>query len=355
MTHAYQPSTLLLSADDVATFLPMSTCITAVEGAFRKLGQGLADPPSAMAIPSTDGGFHVKAAILDVDRRYFAVKTNGNFTGNRTRNRLPTVQGLVILCDADNGRVLAVIDSSEITARRTAAATAVAVKFLAAEDASVAAICGCGVQGEAQLEAIATVVSLRRVMAYDKDGERAVRYAKRMSEQLGLDVEPGELTNAVAHKPDIWITCTTSTEFFLLPEHVKDGAFVAGVGVDSEYKKELAPALLERAHVVTDQTAQCEQIGDLHQALSAGCNPRTVTELGEVVAGLVPERRGPRDICVFDSTGIAVQDVAAAAAAFEAAASFYNGGGKVYGFEFGNRVVASPFMLRDDFGYQGPF
>lgn len=326
--------TLVLTAQDVARLLPMTVCVDAVERAFKQLGEGNAEPPVTVAIHSGGGGFHVKAAVLDLGRRYFAVKSNGNFPANHTLHGLPTIQGLVMLCDADDGRVLAVIDSIEITARRTAAATAVAAKYLARSDARVAVICGCGYQAQSQLDALTTVLPLEEVVVYDVDHARAGRFAMTMSERCRVNVQATDLAEAAARLPDVWVTCTTSTEFFLQPAHVKPGAFVAGVGVDSEHKQELAPTLLARAHVVTDRTQQCEQIGDLHHALAAGITPRSIVELGDVVAGRTPGRAQPDDIYVFDSTGIAVQDVAAAAAVFEAAESLQHAGGAVTAIAF---------------------
>ena len=108
-----------------------------------------------------DGGFHIKAAGLELGRLYFAVKTNANFPDNPRRHGLPAIQGVIVLCDADDGRPLAVMDSIEVTIRRTAAATAVAAKYLARPDAGAVTICGCGSQGRAQLRALARVLPLR--------------------------------------------------------------------------------------------------------------------------------------------------------------------------------------------------
>ncbi|HEU0301688.1 MAG TPA: hypothetical protein VFR37_19705, partial [Longimicrobium sp.] len=131
--------TLLLTRGDVARLLPMSRCIDAVEDAFRLLGEGKAQPPATLAVHVDGGGFHTKAGLLDRGGRpYFAVKTNGNFPGNGGRG-LPTIQGLLMLCDGSDGRVLAVMDSMELTALRTAAATAVAARVLARPGAAAAA------------------------------------------------------------------------------------------------------------------------------------------------------------------------------------------------------------------------
>jgi alanine dehydrogenase len=311
---------LILKAADVAANLPMAACITAVERAFQQLGLGIAAPPSTMAIHAQEGVFHIKAGILATERReYFAVKSNGNFPGNRARNGLPTIQGVVILCDATDGRVLALLDSMELTARRTAAATGVAAKYLARPDSRVAAICGCGIQAPAQLEALAAVLPLQSAVAYDLDYARAEEYAARMTAALGFPVQAvGALPDAVS-VCDVLVTCTTSREYLLHAEHVRDGMLIAGVGVDNEDKRELAPDLLARALVVTDVTSQCAQIGDLHHAIDAGVLSQddVYADLGAIAAGRAPGRTNAEQVFVFDSTGIALQDVAAAAAIYE--------------------------------------
>lgn len=326
--------TLLLARADVVRLLPMRVCIDAVEAAFRLLGQGRVQPPGSLSVPVEGGGFHTKAGVLPWgERLYFAAKTNGNFAGNGARG-LPTIQGLLMLCDASDGRVLAVMDSMEITALRTAAATAVAARVLARPEAAAAGVIGCGVQGRYQLRALAAVLPLRHVRAYDLRPESARAFAESMSAELGIEVAAVPGVRESARGADVVVTCTTAREFVLGREDVAPGTFVAGVGVDSEAKRELHPDLMAAARVVTDLRAQCGRIGDLHHALEAGAlaDPADHAELGEVVAGRRPGRAGDDEITVFDSTGMALQDVAAAAAVYEAAVA---DGGAVRSLAFG--------------------
>lgn len=313
--------TLLLSGAEVARLLPMGTAIEAVEAAFRLLGEGRAAPPAALSVAADGGGFHVKAAILPWSgRRYFVAKTNGNFPGNAMLG-LPTIQGLLLLCDAEEGSVLAVMDSMEITAIRTAAATAVAARRMARPGSAAAAVIGCGVQGGYQVRALAAVLPLRRVRAYDVRPERARTFAAALSAELGIPVEPAGSPAAAASGADVVVTCTTAREIVLRRGDVAPGAFVAGVGADSEAKWELDPGLRAHSRLVTDLRDQCARIGDLHHALEArAILLRDVhADLAEVVAGLRTGRESEGEVTVFDSTGLAIQDVAAAAAVFEAA------------------------------------
>jgi alanine dehydrogenase len=312
---------LFLDSGDVRALLSIEECIAAVEQAFRLHGEGKTPKPGVLGVHAPHGAFHIKAGILDLGRPYFAAKTNANFPGNVERYGLPTIQGVIALFDAERGTPLAILDSREITSLRTGAATAVAAKYLARDDASVATICGCGVQGRTQLAAVAAVRSLNRVYAIDRDPQQARRFAREMSNELRIDVIAASDLGAASRESDICVTCTPSRKAILGAGDVSAGAFVAGVGADNEDKQELDPALLARAAVIVDILDQAAVAGDLHHAIAAGVMTRNDVraELGEVVAGRKPGRMHNDEIIVFDSTGTALQDVAAAVAVYEKA------------------------------------
>jgi ornithine cyclodeaminase/alanine dehydrogenase-like protein (mu-crystallin family) len=249
------------------------------------------------------------------------MKINANFPGNPKRHGLPTIQGVIALFDASDGRVLALLDSIEITSIRTAAATAVAAKHLAREDASVVTICGCGEQGRSQLRAIMCVRPVRQVNAFDIDGDRAASYAREMAAELGVSVTAVPGLGAETRDTDIWITCTPAREWFLGRSNVRPGAFIAAVGADNDHKQEIEPELLASNVVIADVLDQCATIGDLHHALAASVMQRedVRAELADVVAGAKPGRLHDDEIIVFDSTGTALEDVAAAAVVYERA------------------------------------
>ena len=309
---------LLLTPKEVRNLLPLTACIVAVEQAFRLYGEGKAALPGVLGMHTRGGGFHIKAGFLQLNRNYFAAKVNGNFPGNPAFE-LPTIQGLVVLCDADDGRPLAVMDSIEITALRTAAATAVAAKYLSTQDAKVITICGCGKQGRMQLEALATVRRLKQVFAYDKNEDQARQFAQALASELALPVTAVTDLAVAVQRSHICVTCTTSHEPVLGVSDVIPGTFIAAVGADNPEKQELHPDLMAKAKIVTDLTDQCVSVGDLHHAIEAGAVTRAEVhaELGEVVAGKKPGRRSEEEIFIFDSTGMALQDVAAAAVAYE--------------------------------------
>jgi alanine dehydrogenase len=313
--------TLVLTQSDTANLLGWDECIAAVEGAFLLHAEGRSLPPAVLGVKAPGGGFHTKAAGLPLGRPYFAVKTNANFSENRARHGLPAIQGVVVLFDAGNGFPLAVIDSIELTIRRTAAATAVAAKYLARPDSSAVGIFGCGNQGRAQLRALARVLPLRRAYAYDTDAERARSYARAMAAELGIDVVAVETVGEAAVHSDVCVTCTPSRQALLFADQVRPGTFVAAVGADSADKQELDPRLMASGVVVADILEQCAAIGDLHHAIVAGVLGKedVHAELADLVAGRKPGRRRADEITIFDSTGTALQDVAAAAVVYEKA------------------------------------
>ena len=177
---------LLLTRSDVAQLLDLDSCITAVEAAFRLHGEGGATT-GVLAVHVPGGGFHIKAGTLRLSRPYFAAKTNANFPNNAVHG-LPTIQGLILLADAEVGTPLALLDSMEITTLRTGAATAVAAKYLARPDARTVALIGCGNQGWVQLRSVCRVRRLTSARVYDRDRSRAEELARGLRTELGLEI-----------------------------------------------------------------------------------------------------------------------------------------------------------------------
>jgi len=311
--------TLVLSRSDVQALLTLPDCIAAVEDAFRLHAEGRTFGPGVLAVHATDGSFHVKAAGLVGARRWFAAKTNANFPDNLARFGRPTIQGTVVLSDAEHGEPLAIMESGSITALRTGAATAVAAKYLARPESRVATIVGCGVQGQIQLAAIAAVLPLARVWLVDADRSRAKDLAARGEQTLPLDAEVTTNLKDALRDSDVCVTCTPSRQAFLMRAHVRPGTFIAAVGADNQGKQELEPALVAASTLVVDVMEQCAEIGELQHVLAASLMTREQVhaELADVVAGRRPGRTRADEITVFDSSGTALQDVAAAVAVYE--------------------------------------
>ena len=310
---------LFLGARDIQQVLPMRECISVVEDAFRAYGEGRAIPPIAVGLHTATGGFHIKAGTLDRGNSYFAAKINGNFPHNPEKLALPTIQGLIVLCDATHGTPLAVMDSREVTALRTAAATAIAAKYLARPEATAVTICGCGAQARFQLLGLSHIVRMRTVFAFDQSEDQVARFVTAIKSELDIAITPVRDLRTAISQSDICITCTPSQKPIVDADDVRPGTFIAAVGADNSSKQELTPQLMARGKIVCDVLEQCMVMGDLHHALDAGVVRQSdvFAELGEVVAGRKAGRQSQDEITIFDSTGMALQDVAAAALAFE--------------------------------------
>ncbi len=314
--------TLILTRSEIAGLMNFSDYVEAVEQAFNLLASNRVLGPGILDLPGKEGMFHAKAAGLPIgDNIYVAIKMNGNFPENKKRFGLPTIQGTIVLCDGIRGCPLAFMDSTEITIQRTGAATAIAAKHLARASSKTAMVCGCGKQGKIQLIALKHVLPLTRAFAYDQDFQVAEEFSAQMTQEIGFTVSPISDVEQAAQQCDVIVTCTTSRRYFLKKEHLSKGTFVAAVGADSHDKQEIDPALMASSKVVTDILDQCARIGDLHHAIQAKVMaPADVyAQLHEIVAGIKPGRSTEEEIVIFDSTGTAVQDVAAAAVAYQRA------------------------------------
>src|SRR5947209_8836942 len=216
----------ILSRADLSALMRFGDYVDAVADAFRLHAQGRAVLPPAMEIRADGGAFNVKGARLG---DYVAVKTNSNFPENPKRGR-PTIQGAILLFES-GGALLALIDSIEITIKRTGAATAVAARYLARPDSAVATIVGCGAQGRVQLEALRHGLDIRRVFAVDHDPAAAGKFAAEIAAQ-GLEVQVPATLRAATLDSDVIVTCTTAHTPYLGVADVRPGTFIAAIGAD---------------------------------------------------------------------------------------------------------------------------
>ncbi len=313
---------LLLNRDDVIALLSLPDCVDAVEQVMRRHAEGaLPLDPGVLGAHLPNGGFHIKTAAVGGSPGYFAAKVNANFPRNPATAGLPTIQGIIVLFETGSGRPLALLDSIEITALRTAAATAVAARYLARAEASTVTIYGCGRQGRSHLRALTHVRPITHAFALDLDPACARRFAAELGPELGVSVTPTEAMAAAVAASDICVTCTPAGEPVFPAALLHPGLFLAAVGADSPDKQELEPAVFRHSRVVVDDLAQAAALGDLHHAIAAGVIAAADVHatLGQVIAGRRQGRTSAEEIIVFDSTGTALQDVAAAALVYERA------------------------------------
>ena len=299
----------------------MGSCIDAVEAAFRARGLGSPTPSVVAGLPLELGKLHAKMASLELSRGYTVAKINANVPGNPARHGLPSIQGVVLLFDSATGTPLAALESASITSKRTAAATAVAAKWLAVAGASSLAMIGCGVQARAHVDALLHVRPITRLRAFDANRETAERFCLEMKAAHDLDAHVADTARTATQRSQIVVTSTPSRKAIIEADDIMPATFVAGVGADSEDKQELSVDLLRKAAVVVDDFDQCAHSGDLHHAIAAGALTLSDVRgsLDQIVSKQVRGRVDDREIIVFDSTGVAIEDVAAAVIVYEKA------------------------------------
>ena len=218
------PSLIVLSKEDLTALMPFGSYVDAVADAFRLHAEGRSVSPQPMHIPAEGGGFHVKAGSLPIGSGYTAIKVNGNFPNNRATRGLPTIQGAILLFDTATGSPVALLDSIEITIKRTGAATAVAARYLARPESQTAMIFGCGTQARVQLAALRHQLDIRHLF-HDNDMAAAASFASEIARE-GLDVDVPVKPKSATRASDVIVTCTSAHTPFLDVADVRAGTFI---------------------------------------------------------------------------------------------------------------------------------
>jgi ornithine cyclodeaminase/alanine dehydrogenase-like protein (mu-crystallin family) len=226
-----------------------------------------------------------------------------------------------MLFDPESGELLSIMQSDKLGQLRTGAASGVATKYLAREDATTLGIYGAGWQAESQLEAIAAAKKLDRIVVHSRTEESRKAFAEKMGEQLGLEIETTPAPEEPAAQ-DIVVTVTSSVEPVLRGEWLKPGAHVNAAGSNFLFKTEIDRDVVKRASLVTMDSREEMNLeaGNLLMALETGAIlPEAVRELGQIIAGHVPGRQSTEDITLFASQGLALEDLAAARLVYDRA------------------------------------
>jgi alanine dehydrogenase len=304
---------VLLSGADLRRLLEPKLVIDALREAYAALADNPQDQGRSLAFMIEGGSIHVKSGLLPGSHLAFASKVNVNLPDNRKLRQLPTIQGVVVVCDACDGRPLAMLESMTLTGIRTAATAALAAGYGASPHSRRLAIIGCGAQASYQLEAVRAMFPVETVRVFDADTARAEAFARAHSTAT-CAVAPASTVREATTAADICITCTTSKSPVLTGALDLTGCFVAAIGADNPDKQEIAPALMKRARVLVDDIEACAGGGDLNHALRAGAMSKddVHADLAELAAGRKRGRLREDELVIFDSSGSGVQDVAAA-------------------------------------------
>jgi len=296
------------NGENVRAAVSPERALDAVRDAFVAYARGEWTMPPKVYVPAyPEGDFRAMPAL---GAGHALLKWVTSFPGNPAQG-LPTVTGLVLLSDASNGMLKAVLDAGAVTALRTGAAAVLAAETLGRPDAETAAVIGAGVNGEAAARTF--VARGRRVELWDIDRARA----EEVAERVGAEVAAGREEALAA---DLLVTVTPGRQVVLDEGSLLRGQHASLMGADGPGKAEIAVAELERVQVFCDDWEQASHNGDLVHAVEAGVHARAdVSQLGDVLIGTAEGRKSDDDITVFDSTGLAIQDLAIALAALERA------------------------------------
>jgi alanine dehydrogenase len=318
--------TLLLNPEDVSANAKMAEVIRAVEDAFAAYERGNAQMPakSYIDLPEYNGDFRSMPAYLRAeDWDAAGIKWVNVHPDNPEDWELPTVLGTMVYSDPRNAVPLAIMDGTTLTRLRTGAAAAVATKYLAVEDATSLGIVGAGVQSYTQLEGIAQVRPIEEVVVADVSERAVAKFIDRYEAEF--DVRAGTIEEAA--QCDVLSTVTPVEDPIVPRGAVGEHTHVNAMGADAEGKHELADEILLDSKLVIDDYAQTTHSGEINVPWAAGTldDDDIYGEVGELVVGDKPGREAGDGITVFDSTGLAIQDVAAAHVVYEHAEENDNG------------------------------
>jgi alanine dehydrogenase len=311
---------LLLGPADVRESTQLPEVIDAVEGAFAAYARDDVQMPakSYVDLPQYDGDFRSMPAYVDAgDWEAAAVKWVNSHVHNPDRHDLPTVMGTVVYSDPETAVPLALLDGTVLTRLRTGAAAAVATRYLAPGNATTLGLVGAGIQSYMQLEAIAEVRPIEGVVLSDLSDEAIAAFRERYGDEY--DIREGSIAEAASCP----IVSTTTPVREPIVETVGEHTHVNAMGADAAGKQELTAEILQNATVVIDDYEQCTHSGEINVPWGEGLldDGDIHAELGDVVAGNVEGRTAGDGVTVFDSTGLAIQDVAAAHVVYEHADS----------------------------------
>ncbi len=310
------PQTLILRQHDVARLMDLRTAIRVTREAFKAMARGQTVMPPKLYLPLPhQSDFRAMPAFIKRPPAC-GVKWVNVHPRNHAKG-LPTVMAVIVMNDPATGFPLAVIDGLLVTKLRTAAAAAVAAHALARRQSRVVGLIGCGAQADAQLLALTELFSLSRVQVWGHESGEAARYCRMMRQKLPrMRFAPCPTVKACVTQADIVVTMTPSRRPLVKREWLRPGVHINAIGADAPGKQELDPRILREAMVVVDEREQAIHGGELNVPISRGqFHPRDIhATLGDILIGRKQGRRSATALTVFDSTGLAIHDVALGAA-----------------------------------------
>lgn len=305
---------LILNRENVISVLDMRDCMDVVENAFAELANGTAVLPLRINITPPDGlSLYMPAYLQELGA--LACKVVTVYKNNPQKFNIPTVIGKVLLQNPENGDVICIMDGGYLTAVRTGAASGVATKFLAREDDNqTVGIYGAGVQAKMQLWAVTVARKISKAYVYDISDDAAEKFVTSMRRKLNLDIvkakNPDELLET-----DIICTATSSPTPIFDGKKVREGTHINGIGSHTPNARELDTEIVKRSKFIGDSKEACfKEAGDIMIPLKNGEIEEShfYAELGEIITGVKDGRINDKEITLFKSNGLAIQDAATA-------------------------------------------
>lgn len=312
--------TLLLTREDLAALVTMDDAIRIMAQAFRTFALGRARQPAKLYLdlPEHHGDFRAMPAYLQSPLA--AGLKWVNVHARNARRGLPTVMGLVILNDPRTGFPKAILDGAMLTSVRTGATGGLAARLLARRDSRVVGLVGCGQQAATQLAAICRTRPITTVHVWGPTRSLAHAFIRR-TRLPGLTLIQEDTIPACVRTADIVVTTTPSRRALVRARWLKSGVHINAIGADAPGKRELARDVLRGARIIVDEWVQASHGGELNVPVREGWLTRQdiAGTLGDVAAGRIRGRSNPNERTVFDSTGLAIQDIALAAWMYQVA------------------------------------
>jgi len=310
---------LILSRKEIENIASMKEVIGAVESAFRAKGLGKVQMPPKIYVTFEKGDFRAMPCYIP-EFGLGAVKIVNVHPENPEKHGLPSVMATIMLIDPETGKPLAIMDGTWITSMRTGAGGSVAAKYLARKDSKVVGMAGAGAQARTQLLALNESFDIDEVRVWSRTLEGSEKFRRDMK-HLGLNIVIKEEVKDAVTGCDILVTTTPATKPVVRKEWVSGGMHINAIGADAPGKEELEPEILKKAKIVVDDFEQAFHSGEVNVPLSKGILKRedVYGELSEILAGKKAGRASDKEITLFDSTGLAIQDLAAAALVYRKA------------------------------------
>ncbi|NIM45144.1 MAG: ornithine cyclodeaminase family protein [Nitrososphaeria archaeon] len=299
----------------------MSDAIEAVKEAYMAFTEGRVEmPPVAhLGLEKYGGEVDIKSGYVE-DFGLIGTKIASNFWDN-PKIGLPSGIAVIVLMDIKTSLPLALMDGTYVTRVRTGAAGAVAANVLARKNSKIVGVVGAGTQGRMQVLGLDEIFSIKKVKVYDIDESNREKYSSDMRERLGIDVQAVENPRKAVTEADIIVTASPSRKAIIMDDWIQSGVHINAIGADAPGKQELDAKIMKRAKIVVDSLTQCRVIGEIQHALSQGLIMESDihAEIGEILIGKKKGRETDDEITIFDSTGLAAQDIAAAHVVYQLA------------------------------------